>query len=268
MEDAESLCIPLERLVPSSANMRHANDDAKDDAELQALADSIAQVGMLQPPLVLSKPDGTYEVVAGMRRVRAAQLLKHTDVICSCLPANQDALAVSVIENLHRSAMRKSDTCRVVSRMVEEGSSVRDVAKRLGLGETATRRYNLLGTSLGEDDLDRLDSDGPDRLTLKDAVALAKQTTSSPSAEGAASAAGAGDGSVEEATMGGGLPGADAGLVGGLPMPAGDDEPQAKKPKRKNIKGEPWVYGPDDKPTPIPPAIWTQVLRMCAAVGN
>lgn len=103
--------------VPSSANSVAANTIAItkislpskqprrffDPEKLEQLAESIRQHGILEPILVRSLPGDVYELVAGERRYRAAQLagLKEVPIVAREL-SDQEALQFALIENLQR----------------------------------------------------------------------------------------------------------------------------------------------------------------------
>jgi ParB family chromosome partitioning protein len=103
--------------VPSSANSVATNTIAIakislpskqprrffDPEKLEQLAESIRQHGILEPILVRSLPGDVYELVAGERRYRAAQLagLKEVPIVAREL-SDQEALQFALIENLQR----------------------------------------------------------------------------------------------------------------------------------------------------------------------
>src|SRR3954464_13496162 len=62
--------VPVELVVPNPSQPRQRFDEGA----LEALAGSLAERGVLQPILVRPVPGGTYELIAGERRWRAAQL--------------------------------------------------------------------------------------------------------------------------------------------------------------------------------------------------
>lgn len=74
-----------------------------DPDKLESLAASIRQHGILEPVLVRSLPEGEYELVAGERRYRAAQLarLQEIPIVARDL-SDQEALQLALIENLQR----------------------------------------------------------------------------------------------------------------------------------------------------------------------
>src|SRR5438045_3129411 len=75
-----------------------------DPEKLRELADSIlATHGLLQPIVVRPTPDKKYEIVAGERRWRAAQLAGLSEVSCLvCQYTDDQALQAAIIENINR----------------------------------------------------------------------------------------------------------------------------------------------------------------------
>ena len=90
--------VPLQRLHPSPLQPRK---DFSEDA-LRELADSIKAQGIVQP-LIVRQKDGNYELIAGERRWRAAQLLGLSEVPVIVRDADDRAvLELALIENLQR----------------------------------------------------------------------------------------------------------------------------------------------------------------------
>ena len=91
--------LPIEHLVP---NLNQPRKDFSTD-ELNSLASSIEQTGIIQPILVRKNND-VYEIVAGERRWRAAQIAKIHEVPVIVRDFDDEtALGVAMIENLQRS---------------------------------------------------------------------------------------------------------------------------------------------------------------------
>ena len=87
------------QILPNSRQPRKIFDDAA----LFALADSIHRHGILQPLSVRQKENGSYELVAGERRLRAASLLKMPRVPCIIIKADEKTSAVmAIVENIQR----------------------------------------------------------------------------------------------------------------------------------------------------------------------
>ena len=115
---------------------------------LAELAESIREQGVLQPLIVraISAVDGDatiYEIVAGERRWRAAQLagLTTVPVIVREL-TDQEALAVALIENLQREDLNPIDQAQSMSRLVAEfGMTHEQIAKALGRSRASVSNF-------------------------------------------------------------------------------------------------------------------------------
>lgn len=115
-----------------------------DEAALQALAGSLAERGVLQPVLVRPVPGGRYELVAGERRWRAAQLAG-LETIPALVRERDDAqaLEIALIENMAREDLNPVEEARACAALVEElGLSREDVGRRVGRSRVAVS--NLL----------------------------------------------------------------------------------------------------------------------------
>ncbi len=91
--------IPIDNILLPSKQPRRYFDSEK----LEDLAASIRQHGVLEPILVRPLPDGKYELVAGERRYKAAQLagLKEIPIVVREL-SDQGAVQLALVENLQR----------------------------------------------------------------------------------------------------------------------------------------------------------------------
>src|SRR4051794_31849687 len=98
-DDIELREIPVELIAPNPRQPRRHFDEAT----LAALAESVRRRGVLQPVLVRPVTGGTYELVAGERRWRAAGLAG-LETIPALVRARDDAqaLEVALIENMAR----------------------------------------------------------------------------------------------------------------------------------------------------------------------
>jgi ParB/RepB/Spo0J family partition protein len=108
-----------------------------EETPLEELAASIREVGILQPILVRRVTEGHYEIVAGERRWRAAQMagLETVPVTVRALEDNV-ALEASLTENLQREDLSPVDEALIFHRRIEElGYSIRRLAERLGKGK-------------------------------------------------------------------------------------------------------------------------------------
>lgn len=120
--------VPLAQITPNPGQPRRTFDP---DA-LQSLATSVKQLGVLQPPLVQERHDGTYELIAGERRCRAAGIagLTHLQVIVRTHSAS--ALA-ALAENLQREDLDPVDEAHAYATVLREsGISVQALADHVG----------------------------------------------------------------------------------------------------------------------------------------
>jgi ParB family chromosome partitioning protein len=110
-----------------------------DQAALQALADSVAERGIVQPVLVRPRAGGTFELVAGERRWRAAKLAG-LETIPALVQDRDDAttLEVALIENMAREDLNPVEEARAVAGLVEELGLTREaVGKKVGRSRVA-----------------------------------------------------------------------------------------------------------------------------------
>lgn len=110
--------MPIEALVGSPNNPRKHFGDA----ELDELAKSIADKGLLQPIVVRPQADGvTYEIVAGERRWRAAQRAGVHDVPVLIRELDDgEALEVALIENVQRSDLNPLEESGAYAQLIEQ----------------------------------------------------------------------------------------------------------------------------------------------------
>ena len=130
----------VERLQPG----RYQPRTRMDESALQELADSIRLHGVMQPILVRPLPDQRYEIVAGERRYRAAQLagLDEVPVIVREV-ADEQALAMALIENIQREDLNPLEEAQAIRRLIDEfGYSHERAAEAIGRSRSATS--NLL----------------------------------------------------------------------------------------------------------------------------
>src|SRR3954447_11321955 len=110
-----------------------------DEAALQALAESVQERGVIQPVLVRPRPGGTYELVAGERRWRAAKLAG-LERMPALVRDHDDAstLEVALVENMAREDLNPVEEARAVAGLVEELGLTREaVGRRVGRSRVA-----------------------------------------------------------------------------------------------------------------------------------
>jgi len=141
-----------------------------DEAALGELADSIREVGLLQPVLVRADAEGGYELIAGERRLRAARraglqsipaLVRTTD--------DPSTLEHALVENLHRDDLNALEEAGAYQQLIEDFELTHEqVASRVGRSRTSlTNMLRLLQLPPG---IQRLLSEG--RLDAGHARAL------------------------------------------------------------------------------------------------
>ena len=104
-----------------------------DEPQLAELAQSIREYGIIQP-LVVSKKDNTYILIAGERRLRAAKSIGLTIVpVVIRDTADHERLAIALIENIQRVDLNPMELALGYKRLIEEFNITHgDLGKRLG----------------------------------------------------------------------------------------------------------------------------------------
>lgn len=126
---------------PNQPRMRFDYD------ELEGLAQSIRQNGILQPVTVRPLPDGKFELVSGERRLRAARLVGMTSIPSIITEIDEKKSAVfSLIENLQRQNLDFFEEAEAIERLISEYSMSQDeIGKRLGKAQsTLSNKLRLL----------------------------------------------------------------------------------------------------------------------------
>src|SRR5579883_2049170 len=118
-----------------------------DPEKLRELADSIKSTGLLQPIVVRPAANGRYEIVAGERRRRAAQLAGLEDVSCLvCQYTDEQALQASIVENISRADLNPIEEAQAYQRLIDEFQYLHEeVAASVGKSRAAiTNSLRLL----------------------------------------------------------------------------------------------------------------------------
>ncbi|NOU01005.1 MAG: ParB/RepB/Spo0J family partition protein [Gallionella sp.] len=115
-----------------------------DAASLNELAASIKAQGVMQPILVRQLSDGGYEIIAGERRWRAAQLagLSHVPVLVRSVTDNA-ALAMALIENIQREDLNPLEEAVGIQRLIDEFKMTHQAAAD-AVGRSRSAASNLL----------------------------------------------------------------------------------------------------------------------------
>jgi ParB family chromosome partitioning protein len=139
-EPEELRQVPVELIVPNPHQPRRRFDE---DA-LLALADSIRARGVIQPVLLRPLTDGRFELIAGERRWRAAQLAE-LESVPAVIRHHDDAgsIELALIENMVREDLNPVEAARACLALVEEfGLTREEVGLRVGRSRVAVS--NLL----------------------------------------------------------------------------------------------------------------------------
>jgi ParB family transcriptional regulator, chromosome partitioning protein len=127
--------VPVESISPNPRQpRRHFEEEA-----LNALAGSLGERGVLQPVLVRPNPQGTYELIAGERRWRAARIAGMKTIPALVRPHDDaEALELALIENMAREDLNPVEEARACAALVEElGLTREQVGRRVGRGRVA-----------------------------------------------------------------------------------------------------------------------------------
>jgi len=132
--------LKVEQLKPGKYQPR----SRMDQASLNELAASIRVQGIMQPILARELPNGGYEIIAGERRWRAAQIaeLKQVPVIVRVVPDNA-ALAMALIENIQREDLNPLEEAIGIQRLIDEFQMTHQAAAD-AVGRSRSAASNLL----------------------------------------------------------------------------------------------------------------------------
>jgi len=132
--------LPLDQLKPGKYQPR----THMDQASLAELAESIKAQGVIQPVLVRKLQDGSYEIIAGERRTRAARLAGLVEVPVVLREVSDNAAAaMALIENIQREDLNPLEEAHGLARLMSEFSLTQeDVAQAVGRSRSAVA--NLL----------------------------------------------------------------------------------------------------------------------------
>ena len=129
-KDGAEVFIDVDLLQPNPHQPRREFDEEA----LQNLADSIKENGVIQPILAESAPDGTFWIIAGERRTRAARLagLKQVPVRIQKFSETKK-LEVALVENIQREDLNPLEEAKAYHKLMELGNlSQEETARRVG----------------------------------------------------------------------------------------------------------------------------------------
>ncbi|TKB26293.1 ParB/RepB/Spo0J family partition protein [Desulfopila sp. IMCC35006] len=159
----------INKIIPNKYQPRtHFNAD-----DLQELADSIREKGVIQPLIVTSGPNDDFELIAGERRLRASKLagLTHVPVIVLDVDQEDSLLELALIENVQRTDLNPIEEAEAYKKLIEKfGYTQEETAKRVGKQRsTVTNMLRLLKLPeiIRRDITDGLLSEGHGRALVK-----------------------------------------------------------------------------------------------------
>jgi ParB family chromosome partitioning protein len=145
--DASVSKIPVDKLVPNPGQPRKNFDQT----EIQELADSIKAYGIIQPVIAADAGNGSYIIIAGERRTRAARIdgLKTVPAIIRDY-TDQKRLEVSLIENIQRSDLNPIEEAAAFKNLMDySGLSQDELAVKVGKNRsTVANALRLLRLSV------------------------------------------------------------------------------------------------------------------------
>ena len=127
----QSRALPVEQLTPGPFQPRRRFDQE----DLRELAESVREQGVIQPILVRRAPDGDkYQIIAGERRWRAAQLAQlHEVPVLVREFDDQTAMEIAIVENVQRRDLTPLEEAEGYRRLIDEYShSQDDIARAVG----------------------------------------------------------------------------------------------------------------------------------------
>jgi ParB family chromosome partitioning protein len=147
--------VAIDAIIPNRQQPRSRFDNEA----IQALADSIADRGVLQPPVVRRTDDGTYELIAGERRWRAARRAGLTELaVLVTVADDRDALQDAVMENVLREDLSPVEQARAYATLIEDlGITREELGRRVGQSRVSISNHLRL-LDLPDDVLELLDS--------------------------------------------------------------------------------------------------------------
>lgn len=128
------LLIPTDEIIPNPNQPRKVFNQN----ELDALADSIRNNGIIQPLVVRKNNNDEYELISGERRLRAAVKVGLETVPCVLMSvSDNDSALFAIIENIQRDNLNYFEEAESISRLVNDFSMTQEeISKRLGKSQS------------------------------------------------------------------------------------------------------------------------------------
>ena len=110
---------------------------------LQELAESIRQIGIIQPITLRQMEDGTYQIIAGERRWRAAQLAGLTTIPAYIRTANdENVMQMALVENIQREDLNAIEIALAYQNLIEQYNLTQDkLSEKVGKNRATIANY-------------------------------------------------------------------------------------------------------------------------------
>ena len=134
--------VPIDKIIPNRNQPRKVFGEL----EITELAESLKENGMLQPVIARRIGDGSYELIAGERRWRAAKLAGLSMIPTLIRLSNDEkSLAIALVENVQRENLNPMEEARAYSRLMTEfGLTQELVAKSVGKDRSSVANITRL----------------------------------------------------------------------------------------------------------------------------
>ena len=131
--------IPIDQI---EANPNQPRRDFDEEA-LRELADSIIQIGIIQPITLRQVADGRYQIIAGERRWRATQLAGLTSIPAYIRTIkDENVMEMALVENIQREDLNDIEIALAYQHLLEGDGMTQDkVAKRVGKSRTSVTNF-------------------------------------------------------------------------------------------------------------------------------
>lgn len=140
----EVLQISVSSILPFQNQARRKFEEK----DIRALANSIEEVGITTPLLVMKTPiHGKFQVINGERRLRAAKLIKLEKVPCIVTEDQDKSELIAIIDNIQRADLHPIELAGAYSSLVKNHGDKKTISQKIGVGYSAfveTLRLNEL----------------------------------------------------------------------------------------------------------------------------
>ena len=138
-KDNGLLLIPIEKIFRDENQPRKEFDKEK----IEELAQSINKNGLIQPLILTKKDDNTYNLVAGERRWRAAQIANLKIIPALLLPTDLDKDEISLIENIQRENLKVTEEANAYQNLIDKNNYTHEQLSKI-VGKSRSHITNLL----------------------------------------------------------------------------------------------------------------------------